>query len=269
MPPMIGMPVPQRSDGYCKVFQGLLAVCVTGAILKEIIEDLEWAASSTNSCVRVRLKKDPQQLIFSGEGAGDLEVGEGSIKGLFGDACAQGNVWAQQLCAGSEGRKDAWGRCFAAWVYCASAHLNVALQIEVPVSSVTPPGNGASLQPSLCGSGVAVFQHLGPAILQIEVPVCDLNGFKCAETSVSHRYKYKHLKTALSNIPQRDPAAVNSKVGRTVRTPGCSWLHCEHAASGCSAGAAFWLLFGSWQLGSVMPLSMLRVAGHLTAAIAL
>eukprot|EP00891_Asterochloris_glomerata_P008270 jgi/Astpho2/8270/fgenesh1_pg.00122_%23_41_t len=90
-----------------------------GAILKEIIEDLEWAASSTNSCVRVRLKKDPQQLIFSGEGAGDLEI---------------------------------------------------------------------------------------------EVPVCDLNGFKCAETSVSHRYKYKHLKTALSNIPQRDPAAVNSKV---------------------------------------------------------
>ena len=59
------------------VSQGLLGVCVTGAILKEIIEDLEWAASSTNSCVRVRMKKDPQQLIFSGEGAGDLEVGEG------------------------------------------------------------------------------------------------------------------------------------------------------------------------------------------------
>ena len=56
---------------------------VTGAILKEIIEDLEWAASSTNTCVRVRLKKDPQQLIFSGEGAGDLEVGEGALKGLL------------------------------------------------------------------------------------------------------------------------------------------------------------------------------------------
>ena len=67
-----------------------------------------------------------------------------------------------------------------------------------------------------------MIQHLGPAILQIEVPVCDLNGFKCVETSVSHRYKYKHLKTALSNIPQKDPAAVNSKVGTAGRTPGCT-----------------------------------------------
>ena len=85
-----------------------------------------------------------------------------------------------------------------------------------------PLDMGRACSRLLSGYESAIVQHLGPAILQIEVPVCDLNGFKCVETSVSHRYKYKHLKTALSNIPQRDPAAVNSKVGRTVRTPGCS-----------------------------------------------
>ena len=76
-------------------------------------------------------------------------------------------------------------------------------------------------------------------MLQIEVPVCELNGFKCVETSVSHRYKYKHLKTALSNIPQRDPAAVNSKVGRTVRTPGCT-------VSRLQVGAVLGLHLGSF-----------------------
>ena len=120
----------------------------------------------------------------------------------------------------------------------------------------------------LCSCQAAMVQHLGPAILQIEVPVCDLNGFKCLETSVSHRYKYKHLKTALSNIPQRDPAAVNSKVGRTVRTPGCTSLHCEQAASGCSAGAALQLQPCSGPLGSLLPLSVPRVAGHFSAATA-
>ena len=88
---------------------------------------------------------------------------------------------------------------------------------------------------------LSTAQSLGPAMLQIEVPVCDLNGFKCVETSVSHRYKYKHLKTALSNIPQRDPAAVNSKVGNTIRSgplaaqsAGCKWVQCWGCISAAS-----------------------------------
>ena len=49
-------------------------------------------------------------------------------------------------------------------------------------------------------------------VAQIEFPVGDLGGFSCAETEVRFSYKYKNLRTALSNIPQKDTTGVNSKV---------------------------------------------------------
>ncbi|DBB03695.1 TPA: hypothetical protein ACH3X3_011014 [Trebouxia sp. C0006] len=48
--------------------------------------------------------------------------------------------------------------------------------------------------------------------LQIDFPVGDLGGFSCAEAEVRFSYKYKNLRTALSNIPQKDATGVNSKV---------------------------------------------------------
>lgn len=50
------------------------------------------------------------------------------------------------------------------------------------------------------------------AAVQIEFPVGDLGGFSCAEAEVRFSYKYKNLRTALSNIPQKDATGVNSKV---------------------------------------------------------
>ncbi|KAA6417208.1 MAG: hypothetical protein FRX49_12806 [Trebouxia sp. A1-2] len=48
--------------------------------------------------------------------------------------------------------------------------------------------------------------------LQIDFPVGDLGGFSCAEAQVCFSYKYKNLRTALSNIPQKDATGVSSKV---------------------------------------------------------
>ena len=48
--------------------------------------------------------------------------------------------------------------------------------------------------------------------MQIEFPTGDLGGFSCAEAEVRFSYKYKNLRTALSNIPQKDTTGVNSKV---------------------------------------------------------
>lgn len=57
--------------------------------------------------------------------------------------------------------------------------------------------------------------------LQIEIPTGDLGGFSCAEAEVRFSYKYKNLRTALSNIPQKDTTGVNSKV----------WVHVCLSAS--------------------------------------
>ena len=48
--------------------------------------------------------------------------------------------------------------------------------------------------------------------MQIAFPVGNLGGFSCAEAEVRFSYKYKNLRTALSNIPQKDATGVNSKV---------------------------------------------------------
>ena len=48
--------------------------------------------------------------------------------------------------------------------------------------------------------------------MQIEFPTGDLGGFSCADAEVRFSYKYKNLRTALSNIPQKDTTGVNSKV---------------------------------------------------------
>lgn len=48
--------------------------------------------------------------------------------------------------------------------------------------------------------------------LQVDFPVGDLGGFSCAEAEVRFSYKYKNLRTALSNISQKDATGVNSKV---------------------------------------------------------
>ena len=47
---------------------------------------------------------------------------------------------------------------------------------------------------------------------QVELAIGDLIAFQCTEAEVRYRYKYKHLRTALCNIPQRDNIGVNSKV---------------------------------------------------------
>ena len=51
---------------------------------------------------------------------------------------------------------------------------------------------------------------------QVELAVGDLIAFQCTESEVRYRYKYKHLRTALCNIPQRDNIGVNSKVPSDV-----------------------------------------------------
>ena len=59
------------------------------------------------------------------------------------------------------------------------------------------------------------------AAVQIDFPVGDLGGFSCAEAEVRFSYKYKNLRTALSNIPQKDATGVNSKVRLCA-----SFIHC-------------------------------------------
>ena len=51
---------------------------------------------------------------------------------------------------------------------------------------------------------------------QVELAIGDLIAFQCTESEVRFRYKYKHLRTALCNIPQRDNIGVNSKVPSDV-----------------------------------------------------
>ena len=58
--------------------------------------------------------------------------------------------------------------------------------------------------------------------MQIDFPVGDLGGFSCAEAEVRFSYKYKNLRTALSNIPQKDATGVNSKV--RLYAPFTHWL---------------------------------------------
>ena len=58
--------------------------------------------------------------------------------------------------------------------------------------------------------------------MQIDFPVGDLGGFSCAEAEVRFSYKYKNLRTALSNIPQKDATGVNSKV--RLSAPFTRWL---------------------------------------------
>ncbi|KAL3155870.1 hypothetical protein ABBQ32_012873 [Trebouxia sp. C0010 RCD-2024] len=57
-----------------------------------------------------------------------------------------------------------------------------------------------------------LFTAQAAGTLQIEIPTGDLGGFSCAEAEVRFSYKYKNLRTALSNIPQKDTTGVNSKV---------------------------------------------------------
>ena len=59
------------------------------------------------------------------------------------------------------------------------------------------------------------------AAVQIDFPVGDLGGFSCAEAEVRFSYKYKNLRTALTNIPQKDATGVNSKVRLCA-----SFIHC-------------------------------------------
>lgn len=63
-----------------------------------------------------------------------------------------------------------------------------------------------------CWLSCAVFCLRWLLWLQIEFPTGDLGGFSCAEAEVRFSYKYKNLRTALSNIPQKDNTGVNSKV---------------------------------------------------------
>lgn len=72
--------------------------------------------------------------------------------------------------------------------------------------------------------------------LQIEFPTGDLGGFSCAEAEVRFSYKYKNLRTALSNIPQKDTTGVNSKV--TMVQSLCRVVHAAplESASSCLYG---------------------------------
>ena len=46
-----------------------------GSLLKEAIEDLEWTAlGSSNSAVQIHMQRSPRRILFSGEGAGKLQV---------------------------------------------------------------------------------------------------------------------------------------------------------------------------------------------------
>ena len=38
----------------------------------------------------------------------------------------------------------------------------------------------------------------------------DLQGFQCAEPQVSHRYKYKHVKATVANLPQAKDATAQT-----------------------------------------------------------
>lgn len=112
------MPIPKDMSDYWQDPSSYFLI--SGTLLKESIEDLEWTAiGSNNSTVEICLQRQPRRLFFTAQAAGSL---------------------------------------------------------------------------------------------QIEFSTGDLGGFSCAETQVRFSYKYKNLRTALCNIPQKDTTGVNSKV---------------------------------------------------------
>lgn len=57
------------------------------------------------------------------------------------------------------------------------------------------------------------LESKGNGSLQVELDAQELTGFKCAQPSLEFSYKYKNLKTALSNIPaQKEHSDISTKV---------------------------------------------------------
>ena len=61
-----------------------------------------------------------------------------------------------------------------------------------------------------------------------EVGLClqgeDLQGFQCAEPHVSHKYKYKHVKATVANLPQAKDATAQTSTKVTPRRVAERWL---------------------------------------------
>jgi len=93
------------------------------------------------------------------------------------------------------------------------------VQCSLESSQSTPQDQTGFSGKSLCRHRHC---HNIVAAVQIDFPVGDLGGFSCAEAEVRFSYKYKNLRTALSNIPQKDATGVNSKV--RLCAPFIHWL---------------------------------------------
>ena len=101
--------------------------------------------------------------------------------------------------------------------YLCSCKMDVVQCSPVPSQS-TPQG-----QTGVPGKSFCRHRHCYKTVaaVQVDFPVGDLGGFSCAEAEVRFSYKYKNLRTALSNIPQKDATGVNSKVRLCA-----SFIHC-------------------------------------------
>ena len=64
------------------------------------------------------------------------------------------------------------------------------------------------LPPLPCTLSCALWKATWSHIRLLTVQADDLQGFHCAHPMVQHRYKYKHLRATVANLPQpRDAAA--------------------------------------------------------------
>eukprot|EP00877_Chromochloris_zofingiensis_P014762 jgi/Chrzof1/953/Cz01g34290.t1 len=83
------------------------------------------------------------------------------------------------------------------------------------------------------------LKSTGNGSLEIELATADLSGFHCATALVAQQYKYKNLRTALSNIPaHKDPSSISTKV--SIDANGLLKVtHMMSMLSGAAAGTQY------------------------------
>jgi hypothetical protein len=156
---------------------------LSGTLLKEAIEDLEWP----NSPVVLAMQRDPQRLTMRATGvSGSLEVGAH----IAPSPCPVKPPLRLSSAAG----------CSGACPPAASSFLTGKTFHGTVTWAPIPPVAAPPTTPTP----------------QVELPVRELLGFSAAAQHVAYTYAYRNLRAAFSNIPtpaRGEPATISTKVG--------------------------------------------------------